>query len=113
MCLAFKLRLQGPQSQDGVGRLEVFHRGRWGTVCDDIWDINDAKVVCRELGYKFAVRAFTSEIPGSGPILLDDVGCSGDETSLVHCSHSGWGSNNCGHSEDAAVECSQTGDFSY
>ena len=42
---------------------------------------------------------------GIGPILLDRVGCSGTESSLLNCSHSGVGIHSCGHSEDAGVIC--------
>ena len=42
---------------------------------------------------------------GSGNILLDDVGCSGFETSILNCTHSGIGVHNCNHGEDAGVEC--------
>ena len=42
---------------------------------------------------------------GSDPILLDDVGCSGTESSLLECSHRGIGVENCGHNEDAGVMC--------
>ena len=42
---------------------------------------------------------------GSGSIFLDDVSCTGTESSLLSCSHRGIGVHNCGHSEDAGVMC--------
>ena len=105
--------MQGPLSANGTGRLEVFYNGTWGTVCDDSWDINDARVACRQLGYTYAVRAFQgSDVPdGKGQIWLDDVRCTGSEQNLVSCTHNGFGNENCGHSEDAGVECSSTGNI--
>ena len=88
--------------------MEIFYKGKWGTVCDDVWDTSDARVVCRQLGFPDAVSAPGSARfgAGSGQIWLDDVGCSGSESSLVTCQHRGWGVENCGHSEDASVICS-------
>ena len=79
----------------------------WGTVCDDHWDINDGNVVCRYLGFSSAtgVHGGAHYGQGSGPILLDDLACSGSEGNLWDCSHAGWGVDNCSHSEDASVDC--------
>ncbi len=89
------------------GRVEIFHSGRWGTVCDDFWSQNDAMVVCRQLGYTGRASALLRAAFGEGedPIWLDNVGCAGDETRLADCRSRGWGNHNCGHHEDAGVSC--------
>ena len=85
------------------GHVEVYY-GHWGTVCDDWFDINDASVVCRELGYPGALQyAYFGR--GSGPIWLDNLACTGTETSLYNCSHNGVGNHDCGHYEDVGVVC--------
>ncbi|XP_041467340.1 deleted in malignant brain tumors 1 protein-like [Lytechinus variegatus] len=96
------------------GRVEIKHNGVWGTVCDDSFYDSDAEVVCRSLGLSGgSVRCCATFGQGTGPILLDDVTCSGySEDSLGDCDHRGWGSHNCGHSEDVGVVCEPANDYS-
>ena len=38
------------QGQTYQGRVEICLDGEWGTICDDQYDVNDAKTICRQLG---------------------------------------------------------------
>lgn len=100
------LRLVGGK-ESFEGRVEVYHDGKWGTICDDQWDDRDAEVVCRQLGLSGNPKALSWAHygQGSGLILLDEVECSGNELSLDQCKKSDWGQQNCDHIEDAGVSC--------
>lgn len=87
------------------GRVEVFHEGVWGTVCDDSFDNKDATVVCRSLGFYGGIVKEDGMGMGNGPIWLDEVKCEGSEDSLEECPKNEWGDENCSHSEDVAVIC--------
>lgn len=91
-----------------AGRVEIYHRDSWGTVCDDQWSLADANVVCRELNCGTVLEAKKSAFFGEGKdeIWLDDVQCAGNEPSIFKCTHRPFGENNCGHGEDAGVLCS-------
>lgn len=91
------------------GRVEVFFGGQWGTICERGWDDRDANVVCNQLGYgrATAVTGGTFGV-GKGPILLSNLDCQGNETSIVDCVRGGIGIYDklCDHTKDAGVQCS-------
>ena len=102
-----KVRLVNTANSN-TGRVEIFHPSfGWGTVCDDYWDYKDSAVVCRQLGFDGASATMTKAYygQGSGPILLDDVRCTGNESYIGECSHNGWKVHDCSHSEDVGVDC--------
>lgn len=124
-----QLRLAGDKRKHNEGRVEVYHAGEWGTVCDDDFNIHAAQVVCRELGYVEAVSWSPSSKYGkgtgrwaglrgggradgrdaalcSGPIWFDNLHCSGKESTLARCPSNGIGVSDCKHSEDVGVVCS-------
>lgn len=95
-----------------AGRVELFGTGGWGSVCDDGWDLKGGHVVCAQLKCGTAVRVMGEGgdfNPGSGPIHISHINCSGTERNLWQChTELDRGRNYCGHKEDAAVVCSGT-----
>ena len=104
------LRLAGGNTRQ-EGRLEILINGEWGTICDDDWDLEDAQVACRQLGFPDAMEATGRAYFGSGtgPIYLDEVECIGNETDLTSCGHNGIGVHDCNHGEDAGIVCGPSG----
>ena len=90
------------------GRVELWREEKWGTVCDDSWDLRDGGVVCAQLGCGAALNVSGQDgsfEAGVGLVLLDEVNCGGSERNLWECPSMGT-VNDCGHKEDAAVVCS-------
>ena len=92
----------------------------WGSICDDYWTTRDAHVVCRQLGYVRAVSGMLILLrshfgAGRGPILLDDLVCEGDESSLLDCEVASGatardviGVHNCSRSETVGARCTNS-----
>ncbi|OXB57429.1 hypothetical protein ASZ78_010144 [Callipepla squamata] len=102
-----RLRLAGGHSSC-EGRVELWQAGSWGTVCDDGWDLDDATVVCRQLGCGWALQAPREAAFGwgHGPVLRDEVNCSGHEEKLQECPAAP--QHDCSHKEDASAVCSES-----
>ena len=124
-CDETDIRLVNDKTPDR-GVVEICLNGVWGSVCHNNWDLRDAAVVCRQLGYdgrESHLIEFPStshplppSIPGSAPLSsfnllsasyhLGDVNCSGTEERLSECSHSKVGVTNCMNiNEGAGVQC--------
>ncbi|CAG5118278.1 unnamed protein product, partial [Candidula unifasciata] len=104
------IRLRGNGGFLNAGLVEVYRAGRWGYVCDDRWDLKDATVACRQLGFTMgassavSINETLSELQRStASMVMDDVQCLGTESSLHECSYSAL--NDCTLDEVAGVMC--------
>lgn len=107
------IRLIGGSSSS-EGTVLVFHDNKWGSICDHNWDIRDAHVVCRQLGYPRALQYVHGSRFGRGRrrVWLTDVYCRGSEPNISACWNPGWGTfyrrhrNSCGgHRHSAGAVC--------
>ena len=101
------LRVEDGPSES-YGRLEIFHDGEWGAVCDDFFTTPDATVACSQLGYTEGTAKREGRdrpAPDGMGFWLDNVGCAGSESRLDQCQHNGWGVHNCSAHEAVSVSC--------
>ncbi|XP_038068817.1 deleted in malignant brain tumors 1 protein-like [Patiria miniata] len=90
------------------GRVEIYRGGSWGTICDSNWNVTDAGIVCRQLGFSDALEAKSAAHfgQGSGPVHMDGLACEGSEEKITDCPSHCWEETSCSHSHDAGVICS-------
>ena len=64
---AFDVRLVSPISGfDFLGRVEVKYNNTWGTVCDNMFNFNEADVICNMLNYTRATCIVANARMGRG-----------------------------------------------
>ena len=104
------IRLVGGAKKN-EGRVEVKYNGTWGSICADHWGLNDAMVVCEQLGYS-KVLPYLGTLSDLDQqkvenVLSGDLGCLiGTVSDIAHCNYtSPWGSHTC-YSGLASVKCS-------
>ena len=94
----------------GEGLVEIFYNNQWGTICNSGWGMEEASVVCHQLGYNGKAEVAPNSIFGVGspstPIWLSNVVCGGYEDYITDCAHDDWQVNTCRHNQDVGVICS-------
>ncbi|KAJ7418748.1 hypothetical protein BTVI_27673 [Pitangus sulphuratus] len=101
------LRLSGGPDRC-AGNVEILYYGDWEKVCGHLWNMEDAEVVCRQLGCGSPLGVMHS-FPSSDlyPYVITEVNCAGYEEYLWECPYN-YQYYVCHHG-DASVICSDSG----
>ncbi|XP_072016907.1 protein bark beetle-like [Amphiura filiformis] len=93
------------------GRLELLIGDVWYTMCSQYWTPNNAKVVCRQLGFFHATTSrYSAPAGGTGPILNQPFDCVGSEYNLHQCKRRDVFPGSCSHYNlDVAIRCIKRG----
>ena len=89
----------------------MYYNNTWGTACPAGWDIIDAHVICKMIGYLYAVESQSLDFYGFYGISsskvrwLNNVQCNGQETNITECLHDGWFEHSCQYNQDIVVKC--------
>ncbi|XP_063448443.1 neurotrypsin-like [Mytilus trossulus] len=90
------------------GRIEIFHNGEWGTVCDTSFNAAHATVICRMLGYNNSDASILKTpviSQGKGKIFFENINCLGQEMDIEDCTFSNWENSHCNHANDIGIDC--------
>ncbi|XP_058628382.1 putative DMBT1-like protein [Onychostoma macrolepis] len=89
------------------GRLEILHDQSWMSVCDAVFDQQDAEVVCRELdcGAPVQVLGAAAFDKGDAQMWTQEIQCRGNESQIHLCPTSPSHENNCSHDNSVALVC--------
>lgn len=109
------IRLLGGNSET-EGRLQLKINGQWGTVCNYGWTVQDAALVCQQLGYVLNPNDWyieRNEIPDAGksePVILSNVDCQDYDLDITKCQAETTVdfSNSCDHDNDVGIRCYKT-----
>ena len=86
LLLAKQIRLMDGPNLVNEGRVEVYDDDQWYGLCAYNWDTNGADVVCRHLGYHYAIIANRNHYGSSGRTSNFSFSCTGNENSIDECS---------------------------
>ncbi|XP_073667835.1 CD5 antigen-like [Paramisgurnus dabryanus] len=89
------------------GRLQVLYDDHWGSVCHTGWGLDEAAVVCKELGCGATGEPVSYVGPFVGPIWMSNIACTGNELTVRNCSFTGWGLSSCMNGLYAGVICNK------
>ena len=83
----------------------------WGTVgaLPNQWGVNEATAACKDKGFEFGIphgnQAWGYTTETDNPVLLFDVLCAKNTSSLKDCDHQGWAAERWSHKHDVGVTC--------
>ncbi|KAH3847161.1 hypothetical protein DPMN_089478 [Dreissena polymorpha] len=93
--------VDGNSTFDGRVEIKVFNT--WGTICHDHFEMEDANVICKMIGFNPAKGFRTSSIEGTGPVYVDNMACDANSSHINDCRYVTY--DDCSHREDVAVTC--------
>lgn len=94
-------------SMRNIGRLDMYHNEQYLPVCAESWVPENTRVACRQLGYEDGelTEARDNDYLQDGHVWMMNVACTGSETRLDECQHSGWSLNGCKSRRPVFLHC--------